>query len=1077
MKTVNAAVSNAIRQDYNINAKPRLTIEWNFNRYIGVTADNTPSDDTNGIDTEMFPVTSLYAPNRPTRGVAKLRVGEGHVSTYDTAPTDTRYYAASVVDYYKYWCSPVKTNGSKVFANHTDGLSMVKPFVSYSTLISANKIVINWENSWASPDQYFIEIQATVGSAWTTLSTNSWALNSKGQTVIYHQGSDVWSTTRPVDANGAIVTNFKVMAGVRVRVNTMKAGAGTNTGTGANSFANIIEISARREEDFTNRLISATDQFDIGEKSIIYPMGTLTSNTATVVLDNLDGVLSKESASTYLRWLVEPGATFNLEYIYNVSGTNYSVQQFKMEGGPWAGQRDDTVSIEMADFSKYLKEIKPNPCFYENVPATQIIWRLCDQVGFVNYSIQSSDLALSHRVPYFWADGEKTMWEIFDEISKATQTAIYFDSWGVMQVRTREAAFDATQTPDWTLRGETSGVELSDIITLDQTDELGSNYVTIDYRTTAISDFNNGFPKLDKVWEADGTTTLRSSNITRDISISETGVFYIDAKDAAYWPYQGIVQVEGEFIRYKAKNYIFYVGGVRFGANIVTAAGKTVLDARGTDADRLKNGFSGGLIIDNQAVAESDPGFPGRGLWNSVRATHLVDMKGYSGRLLLNNAVGATATTGFYYHDRNHSSMVIHTDSRFSRWYDLMVVTTGSVLDAGYKYYGTKFKFDKGAGVVQRAGMVIHSGAGEDGYYIEFTPTAKITAEGRKTGNELIFYSRKSNVTTQINGAGVPMVLAEEQWVELDLAFQIVGGLHVISITVNGVNVMNVTVPGPLGNSANGRFGPHTRGMTGVSYEYLYGLNYGDIEPTDQGGWYDRVYGGYQGGQWDREFVYQWKSGYRKIKGKNTAVRTKFAQQYFDEFGAICQEVREFDVKFDPKPVLHSQLYLTNDWQTICTEYRSNPFGAKFILANASRNNAVINGEDNLSFPGSTVSQVLGVYGRVITQADAAQVIAQNDGQIQRRGRVDTQITSPWIQSESAANDLSTWIIAHWGEAADEQTVQIFGNPMFELGDVVGVEYAEKNMTTATHKYFIVNISTSFDEGISTTLVLRRVRG
>lgn len=1080
MKTVDVEVKNAIRRDYNINALPRLVIEWNFNRYVGVSADNTPTEDSEGYDIEMFPIESLYAPNRPTRGVAKARVNQSKVSDYDANPHDTRYYVASKNDQYKYWCSPVTTNGSGQFPSHTDGMSKVKPHVKYAVLVSANKIVINWEDSWSAPNQYFIEIQETVGGAWVQLSGDSWALNSKGQTVLYHQGSNVWNTTRPIDFNGKLITNFKTLAGVRVRVNTMKAGVSAFAGSGNNTFCNIIEISARREEDFTSRLINVSDQFDMGEKSIIYPMGTITSNTASVVLDNTDGILSKESESTYLRWLVEPGATFNLEYVYEIGGVHYSVQQFKMVGGAWAGQRDDTVSIELTDDSKYLKEVKPSPCFYEGLPVTQIIWRLLDSVGFVNYAIQANDLVANHAIPYFWANGEKTVWEIFDELSKATQTAIYFDAWGVLQVKTREAGFDEAKTPDWVLRGETAGIELADIETLDQSDELEANYVSIAYQNTTVSDFNNGMPKLDKVWEAEGTVSLRSSQITRDININETYVFYVNANDVVYWPYQGIVQVEGEFIRYKAKNYIFYINGVRYGANIFSAANKAALDAKGTDADRLKNGFSGGLIIDDLSVEDSDPGFPGRGLWNSYRATHKVDLNTYQGRVWFGVGPSAAATVGYRWHDKANSCLVLQTDGRFKHWYDLNVVTRGSVLDAPFRYYGTKFKFDAAGKSTQRAGLVIHSGAGEDGYYIEFTPTATINAVARKTGNELTFYSRKSHVIKKFgntNGVGIPMVIAEEQWIELDVAFQIVAGSHVISIFVNGVNQMTVTVPADWGNPPQGRFGVFSRGQTKASFEYLYGIDYGEVQPDDNTGWYDRIHGGYQSDQWAREFMFKTKTGTRMVNKHWTKYKSAYAQQYFDEFGAICHEVREFEVKFDPAPVLHSQLYLTNDWQVICPEYTSTPFGAKFLLANTSRDNAVINGEDNLSFPGSSVNQVLGVYGRVVTQAEAAQVVAKNDGQIQRRGRIDAEISSPWIQTKAHADDLSAWVLKHWAEAADELTVSIFGNPMLEIGDVVTIDYPDKNMTPATHKYYVVGTRTQFDTGITTSLTLRRVRG
>lgn len=1077
MKPVDIEVTNAIRRDYNVIARPRLTIEWNFNNYVPASADNEPSEDTDGFDIDLFPIESIYAANRPGRGIVKARLDEGALGGHDANPRNARYYTASVEDQYKYWTSPVPTSASKVFPNHTDGLTKVKPHISYTALISANKIVIGWESSWAQPDSYTIDIQETVGGAWVPLSGSNWALNDKGQTVLYHQGSDVWSTSRPVDFTGAVITNFKVMAGIRVRVNSLKAGQADLVGTGANSYCNVIQISARREEDFTDRLITVNDDADAGEKSIIYPMGTITSNTGRVTLDNTDGVLSKESASTYLRWLVEPNAIFNLEYVYEVDGVHHPVQQFRMLGGAWAGQRDDTVNIDLTDDSKILKETTPSPVFFENLPATQIIWRLLDQVGYSNYAIQAPDLAVSHQIPYFWVDGEKTIWEIFDEISKATQTLIYFDGYGVLQVKTREDAFNEAKAPDWTLRGENSGIELADIITLDQTDELESNFVTVNYQTTEVSDFNNGFPKLDKVWEPDGTVTLRSSNIIVSVSATEKVVVYISPADAAVWPYQGIIQVEGEFIRYKSKNYQYWVNGVKHKVNIASAAEKNALDAQGTSEDQIKNSFTGGLIIDDQSIDDCDPGYPGRGLWNSVRAAHVIDMTGYEGRYWLSAGPNGVPTTNYFYQDRQNSAMIVETSARFARWTDLMVVTTGSVFDLGYQYYGAKFTFVAGP-KDQRAGIVINSSGGEDGYYIEFRPTKFISAAARKNMNELIVYSRKSYVATILQPPGKPVTLSQGVPVEVDVALGEVNGFHVLDIWVNGVRVHpNITVPTALKVPGNGRFGMFVRGQSKISVEYLYGLNRTETADPDNTGFFDRVTGGYQGGQWDREFVYNYYTGVPKI-GRNQSKRTiKFAQQYFDEFGPIAHEVREYDVKFDPKPVLHSQLYMSNDWQSIAPEYRSTPFGAKFILANTSRDNAVINGEDNLSFPGNPVNQVLCIYGRVVTQAEAAKVEVKNASQIQRRGRVDTEIASQWIQSEAAAKALGDWIIKHWGEAADEQTVEVFGNPVLEIGDVVGIEYAEKNMTTATHKYFVTSITTTFDKGLETQLVLRRVRG
>jgi hypothetical protein len=73
------------------------------------------------------------------------------------------------------------------------------------------------------------------------------------------------------------------------------------------------------------------------------------------------------------------------------------------------------------------------------------------------------------------------------------------------------------------------------------------------------------------------------------------------------------------------------------------------------------------------------------------------------------------------------------------------------------------------------------------------------------------------------------------------------------------------------------------------------------------------------------------------------------------------------------------------------------------------------------------------------------------------------------------ANIIAEWIKDHWGDGTEEYSVEVFGNPLIELGDVVAVDYARKFMTAATHKFFVTGTSTNFEQGVKTTLTLRRV--
>jgi hypothetical protein len=158
-------------------------------------------------------------------------------------------------------------------------------------------------------------------------------------------------------------------------------------------------------------------------------------------------------------------------------------------------------------------------------------------------------------------------------------------------------------------------------------------------------------------------------------------------------------------------------------------------------------------------------------------------------------------------------------------------------------------------------------------------------------------------------------------------------------------------------------------------------------------------------------------------------------------------------------------------------EYGASAFDAHFIVANVGRNHAILKGEDTLLFAGTsaTVNQVFMVLGRDLEVADEETIIKRNEQSIRARGIIDTELSSDWMQSKEMAEAVADWIQAHWSMGVDELTVEIFGNPLVEVADVVEIDYEIEHMTPATHRYFVTGISNSWESGISTTLTLRRI--
>lgn len=1100
MKTVDPNLSTAIRSAYNLYARPRLTVEWNLNRYYSVSADNIAAETDYAYDAEYFPIEDIYKPNRPTKGVVKGRADQMILSDNDPLKQDVRFYISSPDNIYKYWTSPVPTDGTGTFPTYTaawataqgntgdanvDNLTVVRPFIKYTTLVKTNKIVIKTENSWSTPNSYSVLVQNTVGGAWTSVGAagTTGLNNSTGQLTLWWNGS-AWTGTKP---SGTLQTTS--IAGVMFRVDSLTAGrnlsgavttyknkSGTvvNT-TGFNSYFELIEIAACLEADLSNKFISANDTFDMAEKSLVYPIGTITANGGQITLSNIytDAELGIGSSTAQKVGLFNPGntqspyqnlaeqnAVFNLEYVFTVNNVDYAVQQFKMYGGAWGTTTDDQVTVPLRDYSKFFDEQTPEPLFWMNRSVSELIWRLCDSVGFVDYKISIAATDEQPIINYFWSDGEKTLWQIFDELSRATQTAIYIDAWGVLQVRSRGHAFDTTASPVWNLRSRNSGGDLADIISLEQTDEVATNYVTITYYASDLTDWNNGYPKLETVWQPDGTVALRAAILRKSMTAGDT-TLVMNSTDAQIWPFSGIIQVEGELIKYDAKQY-FYTDttGTQQTVWVESQEQFEKFEKASRASDKYKNHWTGKLRISE------------RGVWNSEAKSHNVEALGYSVRRILNG--NPDSSVNGFKHQPSSSTVRMTSTPNFKKSTDLLVATRGAATDTPFYYFGTRLRFKSTGRKDQKAGIVFNnSGTNELGYYIEIQSSAKVD---RKKRNELTIWTKPgSGSGSTVGGKGRATSIAEDRWIDIDVAY-VPGSPDRVIVAINGKTSLDVNISGADKVASGGRWGMFLRGDTDVEYEYLYAVNHPPGEGLDETTFWDRVNGGYLGSQWDAEWVYKMRKTTRRERKKTHKKQKRWNQLYMDEFGPWLHEVRDFSVKFDPKPVLHTKFLFSSD-EAICTEYRSGSFDAHFVLANKARRNVIINGDDSGQFTGTgdSVNNVLMIFGRVVEVKEAQTVIKSNDDQIRVKGKVETELDSPWIQSEAAANKLAQWINNHWSTGADEQTAVIFGNPLFEIGDVVAIDHADRYMTVSTHKYFVTSIDTSWENGISTTLTLRRV--
>ena len=107
------------------------------------------------------------------------------------------------------------------------------------------------------------------------------------------------------------------------------------------------------------------------------------------------------------------------------------------------------------------------------------------------------------------------------------------------------------------------------------------------------------------------------------------------------------------------------------------------------------------------------------------------------------------------------------------------------------------------------------------------------------------------------------------------------------------------------------------------------------------------------------------------------------------------------------------------------------------------------------------------------------EVVAQSDPEIIEKV-VDksnvsevVQIDSQWIQSKQSALKLISLIEKGIDGFSKDTTIQVFGNPLIQVGDIITITYSLAGLKE--QKYLVHSVSHSFGQGLKTTLVLNMI--
>ena len=1048
MQAISPTLTKKLNESPDIGVRTRVVAEFNHNRLSMPTVTNTAVEE---YDEEMFPLDSITASDRPTAGI--VYASEDDLGSYPGASmaineidfdgVGPRFLVSDPDAKYKYWISPTKSTSTGTISN-------VIPTVKYDTVRKTNKIYLCFENTIVQPVTYTISVSKD-GTTYTTAASNI-VPSSRGIVELWLQDNGTWSTTRNLN-------NVTDLRGLRVTVTKINL---------PSQRVSIIEQSLRLETDLSDYVKSWSADAGMGDTSQVTPIGRASGGGGDVTLSNANLLFSNRSPSSPYNGLLDKGTIFKIDTGFNIGTWAAPVWEYvrsaTLRSEIWTGQDRATTSVKLQDDSAILQTLNPPAMAIEGMSVGKIVGMLLDSVGYTNYSIDQTTTDSSVIIPFYSTDGEKNVWELMSDLSQVTQTAFFFDEWGVLRIRAMTAAYNTNNTVPIYLRGTNSGTNLANIKSFEFSGDYEANVVDVKYvKTTEGKKSYTGVPTMEVVWEAEDDVVLRGSFLTRTLTTTDTMMVIANP---ATWPMTGTVQIEGEFIKYDAKEYRWYDNnGVRHWAWVSNEDQKQSYDARNTAKPHLANDWSGGFRISE------------RGAYGTLRKAHYVDTNSYEGiianidysRPARTWKTGIVKTAGMSWAD-------LRTNNTF-KWWHTYRMTKGTNSDVLPTRVGTRIRFNSLTGV---GGAGITFGKyGGNAYYIELIPTATVDAQKlRNTTNELRFYvSNASKKKLKAIGKGVALPIVKGLWYDIDVNRHYSGSTAVFTVYVNGVQraIFNVPSADRFPDDTTGRYGLFTRGYGSTSYEYLYAQTGSILEASDGDRVWDRISGGFVTDQSLSEWMGSLKTLYRIVNKKKEAYTQRYTSFFFDDFAAVVHEVREFDVKFEKHPAQFSRLFFTNEQGVVCPWYDGDSHSARFMLINTSRQNAVVNGEDTLTFGvDNAVTQKLAIYGRTLKVDEPRTHTVRNERAIRRRGENQVDIESPLIQSEAAAKQIGKFITDHWGDAGEEVDTTVWGVPHAQIGDIVTVDHPSIGVSSA--KYYVVSVDREYSSTPSFKLKLRKVK-
>jgi hypothetical protein len=1128
--SVSDTVKNALNKSVSVSVTNGCHLEYNMNDLIlgasvtapegVITATLTSKDGTYTYRPfeKLFPITSIIDPRRPKKAGVQYMIsgdpslpstlsttGIGSAATYASAKEfSKRLYFSSTKTAYKYWVTP-KAAGML--------LSNCILSVSYPAdkTAATNKIVVKFETSHSKPTSWTVKLVNLAG-AESLIYTGTTCPDS-GVVNLYYNGTS-WSETEP-----ATVSEGINLSGLKLQINSIDTSGG---------YLGIIEISARLVRDVTESL----ESFNISQNSSdqidgLVPVGDVTANSLRMNLNSYDRSyayhdrdipFNKAKINMYKNVIIRPftiveSEKINLGVFYMDS---YEVDEF------------GEISINALDGARDLQYIKPPDIVTKDMSSVAIIRRLLDSVGFTNYKFNLATNDNSIVTPFYWyTDPSKTVWQHVQDLCKDTQMIAVFDNNDILQFYPRGYIFDNTKTPVASFRyNNTSDGKLANIASIAIENIPSVKAIKVLYSPQTTSNYDGDG---DKVYTSP-VVQLGAAALIEDLGPPPTtpgaslGVIklspvQITSAAATLYSYTGYLVLGKEIIEYDAIQYTYEPSPPIAGQPTVEKWITSDSDIQSSQALAKPNSFkpTGQYRIKKRNafdVVKSD---------DLTSLTHSADIASlqaeWEGRKWDSTVGGAGAYTTdnsvftlkeVSIKDADGKGVGKNNDLFYSVPRSMMTVfapvveSKPSALDANLTEYIQNTKYSLVTEKTVSPKYAKTDGSATENFVIGtnmYFPLLKKPSDSRATGEQRTISGLAFSLNAN-NTSGYFLSIATSQNSNADKSYRdinfykIVNGKPIkmtdqqkeddgsIVTNINGGKMYRVDIranystptvaagqptPGKvltLRVSINNKSfvvvdqDPFTitqkiglMSLQGVSaFDYVYAAPL-TIEEFTADSSFDPYKGFLAGGfpitKTFGDFIFNQKS-----QQTNTT--------WLREFGPVARELRRIQSRFTtPGFPLYPSLVNNNDVTVVGASldlfsmdvYVLNNTGAFTALANDEEKQFVIIG--NSIVPSDSFEYM----DPTLTDAQKVEIVG---------------FDSTWIQRETEAKDLASWMSKQWSKQQKVVSLETFLNPIVQIGDVVEISYPNNELYSSedlsipsgfyASKFIVLSIDSTYDK-------------